>query len=234
MTTPGDAKPQAASPIAEAADVFRKKYEDDASDWRKNSGPGSHPYHTIDYVAFLSKFIHLNGVRTVVDIGCGDWQFSRNINFQGARYLGLDIVPSVIERNKALYARPGVDFALMPKTPDGVPAADLLLIKDVLQHLPDATIDVYAKLVFPRFRFCLVTNSFTKLSTPTNVDICSGDFRCLDLTAPSLQSARRLRAGILEWCLGAFAHASHPKRTMTSPIRTVRRRRRSDRLVARP
>lgn len=184
MTTPGDAKPQAASPIAEAADVFRKKYEDDASDWRKNSGPGSHPYHTIDYVAFLSKFIHLNGVRTVVDIGCGDWKFSRNINSWGARYLGLDIVPSVIERNKALYARPGVDFALMPKTPDGVPAADLLLIKDVLQHLPDATIDVYAKLVFPRFRFCLVTNSFTKLSTPTNVDIRSGDFRCLDLTAP--------------------------------------------------
>lgn len=108
MMTPGVGKPQAPSPIAEAGDVFRKKYEDDASDWGKNSGPGSHPYHTIDYVAFLSKFIHMNNIRSIVDIGCGDWQFSQNINFQGTKYLGLDIVSSVIERNKALYARPGV------------------------------------------------------------------------------------------------------------------------------
>jgi len=184
MSMPGDAKTHNPSPIAEDAEAFRKKYEEDGSDWGKNSGPGSNPYHTIDYVAFLSKFIHMNRVRTIVDIGCGDWQFSRQINFGGASYLGLDIVPSVIERNKAMHARSGVDFALMPKTPDGLPAADLLLIKDVLQHLPDAMIEVYAKLVFPRFRFCLVTNSFTKLNTPTNVDIRAGDFRCLDLTAP--------------------------------------------------
>ena len=32
MMTPGVGKPQAPSPIAEAGDVFRKKYEDDASD----------------------------------------------------------------------------------------------------------------------------------------------------------------------------------------------------------
>lgn len=41
----------------------------------------------------------------------------------------------------------------------------------------------FIKVVFPKFKFCLISNSFTKLDTPVNTDIVTGDFRSLDISA---------------------------------------------------
>lgn len=164
-------------------EAFRKHYEDPDSAWGNTSGPGSDAFYTTDYRAFLSKFIRLNAVRSVVDIGCGDWQFSRFIDFGDARYLGLDLVESVIQRNAARYAGNRVEFRVMPADMAHVPGGDLLIMKDVLQHLSNDLIFAFFRTVFPRFRWCLLTNSYRKLDTAANIDIPNGSFRCLDLTA---------------------------------------------------
>lgn len=161
--------------------AFDKIYTENL--WSNGSGPGSSPDFTIEYRGFLERFFRLNRIRSIVDIGCGDWQFSRFMDFAGARYVGLDVVESVIERNRNLHARERVDFALMPPSLADVPSGDLLIIKDVLQHLPDADIHAFVRELFPRYRFALITNSFEKLHTPRNVDVQPGEFRCLDLTA---------------------------------------------------
>lgn len=152
--------------------------------WGAGSGPGSYPYYTIEYRAFLQRFISLNAIRSVVDIGCGDWQFSRFVDFAGAEYLGLDVARPVIEKNVAAFGRDGIAFKVMPDDLTEVPGGDLLLIKDVLQHLPDAEIRAILTQVAPRFRFALITNSYEKIDTGRNYDIGGhGDFRCIDLTA---------------------------------------------------
>lgn len=162
--------------------AFEAIYE--SSSWGAGSGPGSYPYFTIEYRAFLQRFISLNSIRSVVDIGCGDWQFSRFVDFGGANYLGLDVVGSLIERNRAVFGGPTTQFAVMPDDVDAVPSGDLLIIKDVLQHLPDADIFAILNRVAPRFRFALLTNSYEKIDTAQNYDISGhGDFRCIDLTA---------------------------------------------------
>ncbi len=171
------------STIEPDREAFRKHYEDPDSAWGNTSGPGSDAFYTTDYRGFLSKFIRLNGVRSVVDIGCGDWQFSRFIDFADARYLGLDLVESVIERNAARYAGHGIEFRVMPADMTHVPGGDLLIMKDVLQHLSNDLVFAFFRTVFPKFRWCLLTNSYRKLDTPANVDIPNGSFRCLDLTA---------------------------------------------------
>jgi len=38
------------------------------------------------YRTSLEDFIRANGVRSVLDYGCGDWQFSRLIDWQQAFY----------------------------------------------------------------------------------------------------------------------------------------------------
>jgi len=60
----------------------------------------------------------------------------------------------------------------------------LLIMKDVLQHLPNDEIIKFRDVLLPRFRFCLIANSFEKVNTQKNVDITVGSFRCLDLTLP--------------------------------------------------
>jgi SAM-dependent methyltransferase len=167
---------------------FTQIYEKDT--WG-SSGPGSDPTTTIGYRAFLQKFIAMNPIATITDIGCGDWQSSRLLNLTDISYVGYDVVPKVVERNKRLYGKKGVDFMAMPNDVGDIPGSDLLLMKDVLQHLSNAEIKNFSDNVFPKFKFCLITNSFGKINTNAteiswmkarqNVDIESGAFRCLDL-----------------------------------------------------
>jgi SAM-dependent methyltransferase len=170
--------------LGERVEAFRRHYETSESHWGRHSGGGSDPYWNIDYRSFLERFIALNDIRTVVDIGCGDWQFSRFINFSGVRYYGFDVVESVISQNRALYSSENISFDAMPVDLDGVPSADLLIMKDVLQHLPDAEIMRHKRELFSRYPRCLLSNSYHKLHTPRNIDVSYGGFRSLDLNAP--------------------------------------------------
>lgn len=156
----------------------------DTGSWGHGSGPGSHPYFTIEYRAFLEKFIRMNAISSIADIGCGDWQFSQFLNLSGLSYVGYDVVSNLVATNQRRFGSPNVKFAEMPTDPSQVAPADLLLMKDVLQHLPDAMVFEYIRRVIPRFRFALLTNSFEKHGAHKNVDLNRpGQFRCLDLTA---------------------------------------------------
>ena len=164
-------------------EAFRRHYESSESHWGGHSGSGSLPYWTLEYRIFLERFIHLNRIRSVVDIGCGDWQFSRFINWGGVRYRGFDVVPSVVEQNQQRFGCDNVSFGEMLSDLSAVPGADLLIMKDVLQHLPDREIIRHRDELFSRYPRCLLANSFRKLDTPLNTDINYGDFRCLDLNS---------------------------------------------------
>ncbi|WP_431282439.1 hypothetical protein ACQW02_24015 [Humitalea sp. 24SJ18S-53] len=173
-----------ATPAASTGDIrttFERIYE--KNEWG-SSGPGSDPFVNIGYRGFLETFMRMNDVRSVVDVGCGDWQYSRFLNLDHINYRGFDVVSNLIETNTRNYARKGVSFALMPEDKSKLPAADLLIMKDVLQHLPDALIHEYHTEVFPRFRWVLLTNSWKKLNTPRNIEAPVGGFRCLDVAAP--------------------------------------------------
>ena len=167
----------------EAVEAFRRHYENDSSEWGNSSGPGSDAYYNIPYRAFLEQFIRNNDIRSVVDVGCGDWTFSRFVNFAGVRYQGYDVVESVVERNRTRFGSATVRFDRMPDDLAEVPAADLLIMKDVLQHLPNHEISRHRAGLFDRFPRCLLTNSYRKRDAVRNIDIHYGEFRCLDLNA---------------------------------------------------
>jgi hypothetical protein len=67
---------------------------------------------------------------------------------------------------------------------DDLPKADLLIIKDVLQHLSHADISaVLAQL--PRYRHVLIVNDVLPRSlTAEFVEITTGAYRPLDVTQP--------------------------------------------------
>lgn len=116
----------------------------------------------------------------MVDYGCGDWQFSRLIDWQQAEYVGVDVVPSLIAANQAAYGRDGVSFVLFEGDVDELPAGDLLVVKDVLQHLATAQVQFFLTEVAPRYRRVLVTNDFAE---DANREIEPGEWRPLDLLA---------------------------------------------------
>jgi hypothetical protein len=106
------------------------------------SGPGSDPHNTTKYIEFIQNWLASHpDVRTVVEVGCGDWSTSSKIGFGAThRYIGIDIVKSNIDNNTIKYGTNQIDFIHSDFIEEPPPFGDLLIAKDVLQHLSNISI----------------------------------------------------------------------------------------------
>jgi SAM-dependent methyltransferase len=112
--------------------IFDDIYENDK--WNGGSGPGSNKSNTGEYVSHLNGLIRSLGVKSFLDVGCGDWQLAEQLDLSGIRYKGIDVSKRAIEIAK-FKAPAGTDIS------NGTifevdEAFDFVHIKDVLQHLP--------------------------------------------------------------------------------------------------
>lgn len=165
--------------MTDHADLFSALYA--RNEWGEGSGPGSTLDFTRSYRAFLEQFIVEHDIRSVLDVGCGDWRFSHAVDWKQAKYVGLDVAGSVIERNRAAY--PGVTFEQHDgRSLDGFRGFDLLIIKDVLQHWSNGSVAAFlAQSALASFRHVLFVNCDDR--NLGNKDIADGDWRALNLLA---------------------------------------------------
>jgi SAM-dependent methyltransferase len=134
---------------------FQKIYDDNI--WSNGSGPGSDIQNIQPYIDYLQAIIDSRQIKSIVDCGCGDWQSTRYLNLNGVDYLGIDIVPKVINDNIKSYSAPNIKFQFANFLDIELPKADLLICKDVLQHLPnEAVLSFLTKI--KEFRLALITN----------------------------------------------------------------------------
>jgi 2-polyprenyl-3-methyl-5-hydroxy-6-metoxy-1,4-benzoquinol methylase len=161
------------------AEVFSKIYKEDL--WHGGSGAGSKLENVKEYVDILQKYIDKPEVKTVLDLGCGDWQFSKFLDLSSVSYLGVDVVESVIESNSTSHSASNIKFISRDITTYEVPKADLIICKDVLQHLCNKDVVTILVKIITSSKFSLITNDFKPENTE-NKDINNGDYRCLDLT----------------------------------------------------
>jgi SAM-dependent methyltransferase len=167
---------------------FEKVYR--LNEWGYGSGSGSLPRHNVGYAKFLQEFIDEHDIRTVLDLGCGDWQFSRYIDWSAVRYVGMDLVRPVIDRNTELFSATNIEFRHFSGDMSELPEADLLISKDVLQHLSNGTIQSILPTL-QRYRFNLITNCVNPRGETENVDIEDGKMRYLDIRLPPFSSEAR-------------------------------------------
>jgi SAM-dependent methyltransferase len=129
------------------------------SDGEFCSGSGSSEAHAIEYVKALARYVEQHSVRSVVDLGCGDFVVGRKIAALGVDYTGVDVVPELIRHNTERYGSPRVRFAHLDIIDDELPGGDLCLIRQVLQHLSN---DQIAKAMrqLARYEHVIVTEHF--------------------------------------------------------------------------
>ncbi|MBV9743656.1 MAG: class I SAM-dependent methyltransferase [Acidobacteriia bacterium] len=146
------------------------------------SGHGSDAEFARPYCEMLRQFIRERHIQSVVDIGCGDFRVGRNIVTPGLSYLGLDVVPPLVERNQQQFGSERVQFQVFNAIESIPPAADLCLIRQVLQHLSNE--QVLAVLGNCRSYPHLIISEHLILDgrVPFNVDKPHGaDLRCSGL-----------------------------------------------------
>jgi lipopolysaccharide transport system ATP-binding protein len=137
-------------------DVYRYKQWGEGAEFY--SGPGSHDSEIVDpYIEALSNLIpRLGSNLNCVDLGCGDFAVGSRIRKLFGRYVACDVVSSLIDRNRELYRDLDVEFVPLDMVEDDLPNGDIVLIRQTLQHLSNASI---ARLLpkLQRFRWVIVT-----------------------------------------------------------------------------
>lgn len=162
-------------------DIFTSIYQ--SNYWQDDesvSGRGSNLEQTAAIRLILPQLFKELEIKTLLDIPCGDFYWFKEMELE-LNYLGADIVPELIEKNKSLYANDHTFFAVLDATTDQVPKADLILCRDMLGHFTNY--DVMRTL--KNFR---VSGSKYLLATTfpgrnPNQDIKTGQWRPIDLEA---------------------------------------------------
>ena len=147
--------------------------------WTQGSGPGSTLENTAVYRAVLSRILNEHpDCQRVVDLGCGDWQFSQAMDWSSVDYVGVDVVRSVIEDNRRKYGS-RAEFKCLDVVRGDLPKGDFVILKDILQHWPLKTIQDFLPRL-KQYKWALITNSGYKAST-LNTDCVLSGYRPLDL-----------------------------------------------------
>lgn len=142
------------------AAVFREVYEHNLWGGREGtfySGPGSESHAAAAYSAGIRSFIISRNIRSIVDLGCGDFRVARSFLTADVSYIGVDVVEPLVQQNRALYQSEKVRFVCADIVDDDLPDGDLCLIREVFQHLSNAEIlNVISRL--RRFKYVIYTD----------------------------------------------------------------------------
>jgi hypothetical protein len=119
------------------------------------------------------------GAASLLDAPCGDAGWINQADL-GVRYLGIDIVPSLIS---SLCARAGAgeirgDYRLADITADPLPQCDAILCRDALVHLSFAHIERAIANFRASGATWLIATTFPEWQT--NADCEDGDWRALN------------------------------------------------------
>lgn len=148
------------------------------------SGGGSTIDNTQEYRRFLEHFMIDYKIKSVVDAGCGDWEFSRLINWQNIQYIGYDVVEHIIKKNIAQYKAPNITFIYESFLSANLPEADLFICKHVFQHLDNESILAFLPKL-KKFKYCLITNEvYPSTLSSDNPDTKIGGGQKIDLSQP--------------------------------------------------
>ena len=146
------------------------------------SGLGSELVSTESLSGWLVEHIPSLGVKVFVDAPCGDFNWMQHVlKFVNVDYLGLDIVPSLIEKNNRFYSTGTIRFKVANICEDIIPSCDLVMVRDCLFHLSYDDINKFLdNLAGVEYKYLLTTTHIMNRGF-VNSDIISGDFRQIDL-----------------------------------------------------
>ena len=144
------------------------------------SGVGSELDATAAIRERLPGLLKEIGVRSMLDAPCGDYRWMARLDLDLDRYVGIDIVPSIIEALQQRYRDDGHrSFLLSDITHDPLPHCDLILNRDCLVHFSFKTLKRAVRNLKASGATWLLTTTFPELEG--NEDIEDADWRPLNL-----------------------------------------------------
>lgn len=174
-------------------DTFTHIYKEDRWNMGQNeskSGKGS----TLDFALCISdsliEVIQEYNIQTIVDTSCGDWNWMKRIQDKLCKYIGIDIVDSLIESNQKQFGNEKTsfvcsDFVSYLKGQADM-SIDLVLCRHTCEHLPkDYIFDFFSECKRVA-KFLLITTKKTYPGEACNYELSlpSNTYRPINLDLP--------------------------------------------------
>lgn len=166
-------------PIGEACTAFTDIYENDLWGLARMEPIED---RLASYAAVIGKFIADSQASSIVEFGCGFWSYANLMDWRGLTYDGYDVVPLVVRDNSTKFAAPNIRFHVLTESTTPV-TADVLVCKDVFQHLPNEDIVHLLPLLQRTAPQLLVINDVIP-DDNTNGPIERGGYRAVRLDLP--------------------------------------------------
>lgn len=161
-------------------ETFRKIYN--TNHWSaKNSvsGAGSESSQTENLLIKLRSLIKKFGIKNLLDVPCGDFNWMKHLRVPELIYTGGDILNEIINKNQTAYGSLKRKFIHIDITSSRLPESDLLLCRDCLVHFSfDDIFKTLRNIKKYKIKYFLCT---TFPDCKMNEDIITGDWRPLNL-----------------------------------------------------
>lgn len=139
------------------------------------SGSGSHDSElATPYIEVLTFFLtSFKTPITLCDLGCGDFNIGKELVKYTNKYIAVDIVSDLIERNRKKFKEDNLEFYCLDVVADDLPEGDCALVRQVLQHLSNSDVQrIVDKLT--NFKYVILTEHLPGGDFNANKDIITG------------------------------------------------------------
>lgn len=168
--------------------IFEKIYENNVwynlndeklKQTESKSGGGSTLKQTATIIKEIPILLKKLNIKSILDAPCGDFNWMKEIDLSNINYIGIDIVPIVINDNNKKYQSNNRKFMHMDVLSDNLPKCDLILCRDCLVHFTiDGVFEAVRNFKKSGAKYLLTTTFFNR---PNKLDASLGDWNPYDL-----------------------------------------------------
>lgn len=159
--------------------IFENRVWNEQNSIESVSGSGSSIEQVQAILESLPLLLNQYNIHTVLDIPCGDFNWMRQLDWTTRKYIGADIVASLVQQNTSRYANDNIQFVHLDLTQDPLPASELIFCRDCLVHLSFEDIRKAVQNIKTSNSVYLLTTTFTQ--QVINEDITTGGWRPINL-----------------------------------------------------
>ena len=181
-------------------EIYEKKIwgNNNNENYSGSSGDGSSLNFNVVYISWLKKFITDYNIKSVIDLGCGDFRIGKKLyDNLDILYTGYDTYKKVVEYNKKQYPEPKYTFKHLDfcNNKENITGGDMCILKDVIQHW--SLKEIYPFLDYliesKKFKYILIVNCANQ--TIDNADCICGNFRPLSYKFLPLKKYNIIKIG---------------------------------------
>ena len=134
-------------------------------------------------MSFVQTLINREQVSKILDLGSGDGMLTSHLDLRGKKYVGIDASKYAIEKATLLNRGVNAQFILADARSYKYSGYDLIICKDVLQHLSNESVQRILEKVKRNNRLAIFVND-TVTGVKQNHDIRDGEYRPLNILMP--------------------------------------------------